>query len=208
MRLILQSSVVIASFIFIFIWEQSFAGYTIQALGFLIFLYLITSARKKGFNLVQVTSKSYISIFVLNTVIFLLIFSTGNITSPLFFLLYFLGFGISFIFDPTIVFVFAIGSFLVFLPESLKNDMVANFIKTGSLSLIAPLAFFFGKEFRQLDEEESHVEELKQTQEQAADQIAKSVGEVLEDEKKVIKEEAVEKLNNVLEETESLRNEK
>lgn len=85
--------------------------------------------------------------------------------------------------------------------------MMANFIKTGSLSLIAPLAYFFGREFREKDKEDSLVEKLKETQREAADTIASDVGEVLEDEKKVIEEKDVEKLNNVLETTEALREE-
>lgn len=201
MRLIFQSLLLIGSFGLVFVWNQYFQDYTTQALGFLIFLYLITSARKKNLNLIQVASESSWGIFVLNTVIFLLIFSTGSIASPLFFLLYFLGFGIAFIFEPAIVFVFAIGSFLVFLPDALKNDVMANFIKTGSLSLIAPLAYFFGREFREHDTEDEVTKE-------AANTIAQNVGEVLEDEKVVIEEKDVEKLNTVLEETEKLRNEK
>lgn len=200
MRLVLQSFVLIVSFGLIFVWQNNFKDYTIQALGFLLFLYLVTSASKKNFNLIHVASESWWGIFVLNTIIFLLIFSTGSIASPLFFLLYFLGFGIAFIFEPAIVFVFAIGCFAIFLPDALKNDVISNFIKTGSLSLISPLAYFFGREFRKHDEEDVMVK-------QAADTIAKTVGEVLEDEKEVITPKDVEKLSNVLEETEKLRKE-
>lgn len=55
-------------------------------------------------------------IFLLNTVIFLLIFSTGSIDSGLFFLLYFLGFGIAFVFEPAVTFIFIVGTVFIFLP--------------------------------------------------------------------------------------------
>ena len=137
----------------------------------------------------------------------MLIFSTGSINSSLFFLLYFLGFGIAFVFEPVITFVFVLGAILIFLPDALKNDMTGNMLKLGSLLLISPLAFFFGKEYRRNDSQEETIEALKERTKDSADTISEDIEEVINDEKQNLKAEDVQKLNEVLEETEDLREE-
>lgn len=144
-------------------------------------------------------------IFILNTVILLLIFSTGALNSPVFFLLYFLGFGIAFVFEPAVTFVFVLGAILIFLPEVLKADLVMGFLKIGSLLLISPLAYFFGKEYRKTDKQEAEIEALEEREKDAADTIAEDIAEVVKNEKASLKSEDVDKLNEVLEETEDLR---
>ncbi len=151
--------------------------------------------RKKGAN----TLNGWLGIFILNTAIFLLIFATGEFTSTLFFLLYFLVFGIAFVFEPATVFVFIIGAVLIFLPDIFKDDVMSNLIRAGSLVLISPLAYFFGKEFKQREKEE---EETTQT----AQIITKDVEEIIKKDKDLNSND-VEKLNDILEKTENLREE-
>lgn len=138
------------SFTLIFIWQSTpLQNYAIPFLGFLIFVFLILSIEKKGFNPHRLLGEEGTgAVFILNTLVFLLIFSTGALSSTLFFLLYFLGFSIAFVFTPTIVFVFIIGTIAVFLPEAIKGDVLGNFLKIGSLFIVFPLAYFFGREFR------------------------------------------------------------
>lgn len=197
-----QSLLLLLSFVFVFVWQKTpLSDYTIQALGFLIFLFLLLSARRKEFNLANVISKrDFLSIFTLNTLILLFIFSTGGLSSPLFFLLYFLGFGIAFVFEPTTVFIFILGAILVFLAEALTGDIMGNFLRLGSLALISPLAFFFGREYRKGEKQAEQIEKTSQA-------IKKDVAGVLENEKQAIKSEDVEKLNDILEETEKLKKE-
>lgn len=202
MQLLGQSLVLLLSFAFVFVWQKTpLSSYTIQALGFLIFLFLLISARRKEFNLANAIGKrDFLSIFTLNSLIFLFIFSTGGLSSPLFFLLYFLGFGIAFVFEPVTVFIFILGTTLVFLAEALTGDMMGNFLRLGSLFLISPLAFFFGREYRKGEKQTEKIEKTSEV-------ITKDVSEVLENEKQTIKSEDVEKLNDILEETEKLKTE-
>ena len=144
-------------------------------------------------------------IFFLNTVILLLIFSTGGIDSVLFFLLYFLAFGIAFVFEPMLIFVFVLGVILVFVPDVIKGDLLVNSLKLGSLLLISPLAFFFGSQYRKSDQQEEAVEALEERTTEAADTISEDIEEVIKDEKDSLKSEDMEKLNEILEETEDLR---
>lgn len=214
MKLFLQTLVLILSFAIVFVWENSpLSNYTVQILGFLVFLYLIISARKKAMPAGS-QGKDFLTmgggpwgIFILNTIILLLIFSTGSISSSLFFLLYFLGFGIAFVFEPPAIFVFIIGAVLIFLPDALKGDTFGNFIKVGSLLLISPLAYFFGREYRKSDKEDDDIKALEERTKEAADTISEDVEEVVKNEKQNLKQEDMEKLNEILEETEDLREE-
>lgn len=202
MQFLAQVLTFVFSFLLVFGWQNSFlANYTIQIFGFFIFLFLLVFSRKKEFNLVNTVSKrNLLMVFILNTVIFLLIFSTGGLSSGLFFLLYFLGFGIAFVFEPATVFVFALGTTLIFLAEALAGDVMGNFLRLGSLFLISPLAYFFGREFRK---EEKQTQQIEKTSEI----ITKDVSEIIQNEKQTLKTEDVEKLNDILEETEKLKTE-
>lgn len=213
MNLISQTFVLAVSFIVIFLWEMTpLSTLTVPILGFLVALYLIISARKKSLPAGR-QEKGFLSmggdgpwgIFILNTLIFLLIFSTDSINSPLFFLLYFLGFGIAFIFEPILAFVFVLGAILIFVPDVLKGDVTNNILKLGSLILISPLAYFFGKEYRRNDQQDLEIEALKERSKDAADVISEDIEEVVKSEKQNLKTKDMEKLNEVLEETEDLR---
>jgi hypothetical protein len=208
MRFLLQAAVLILSFVLVFLWHNlPFADLTVPLLGFLIFIYLLLSFRKGGKGFLNMGGEGPWGIFILNTVIFLLIFSTGSLNSPLFFLLYFLGFGISFVFEPSITFVFVVGAIFVFAPDALKTDAVSNFLKIGSLVLISPLAFFFGREYRTNDQRQEEIEALEERSKDAADTISEDIGKVVKNEKANLKSEDLDKLNEVLEETEDLREE-
>src|ERR1035437_27173 len=159
MKILLQALVLIFSFVFVFVWKQTpLVNYTVALSGVLIILYILFSARNKGKGFVEMGGEGPWGIFFLNTVILLLISSTGGIDSVLFFLLYFLCFGIAFAFEPAVIFVFVFGAILVFIPEALKGDLLVNLLKLGSLLLISPLAFFFGNEYKKNDKENETIE--------------------------------------------------
>ena len=204
MKLFLQALVIIASFVLVFVWEKTvLEQYTIQAIGFLIFLYIITSAKSKW----KLTLNSFIGIFVLNATVLLLIFETGMLNSSLYFILFFMLFGIAFVFDARMVFLFLLGVIVLFLPEGLKENAMQNLLKIGALALIAPLAYFFGKLYQKQDQKDEKVIQMEERAKAAADTISEDVDEVLKDEKSSLKGKDVEKLNEILEETEDLRQE-
>ena len=89
-----------------------------------------------------------LAIFGVVTIVIFLVFVTGKLSSSLFFLLYFVTFGLVFVFEPTTVFVFVLGLVAIFLPEILSNAVYENILKVGSIVLVSPLAFFFGREHK------------------------------------------------------------
>ncbi|MDP3988563.1 MAG: hypothetical protein Q8P80_05480 [Candidatus Levybacteria bacterium] len=237
-KLITQSLLLLLSFGLVYGWEQTpLNAYTIQILGFLIFLYLIVSFRKNkdvipdsssvipakagiqgpwipdqvGNDKVNYKSsqRSVLprgeswTIFILNTIILLFIVSTGGFTSSLFFLLYFVAFGIAFVFEPATVFVFVIGAIAFFLQDALKDDVTRNMIMLGSLALISPLAFFFGKEYRMEEKAEQKIGQLEEKEKQVAEKIDEDVKKVIQNEH--LSQEGEEKLIDVIKETETLR---
>jgi mevalonate kinase len=91
------------------------------------------------------------------------------------------------------------------VPDAIKGDLLVNSLKLGSLLLISPLAFFFGLQYRQSDKQDEKVEALEERTKEAADTISEDIEEVVKDEKDSLKSEDMEKLNEILEETEDLR---
>lgn len=81
--------------------------------------------------------------FFITLTILILINVTGGTLSPFFFLLFFLLFYLAFIFSPSLVFLFIIGTLIIFIPEPAKT--IDSVMKIASLGLFSPLAYFFGK---------------------------------------------------------------
>lgn len=204
MKVYFQTFLIFASFILVFVWQNSeLAKYSVPLIGFLVFMFLLVSMRtKKNLNL----GGPY-NFFLLNTVLLLFIFSTGGITSNLFFILYFLLFAAAFIMDPRSVFIFPVGIVVVFWSSLFQADITANLLKIGSLGLLTPLAYFFGVQFSKTEKQEDEILKTKERAKSSADDIAEDVEEVVESAKAKLNPNEVEKLNDILEETETLREE-
>ncbi|MGH7246347.1 MAG: hypothetical protein ACREGI_05460 [Candidatus Levyibacteriota bacterium] len=208
MRAVWHSLIILFSFAIAFLWEISiFSDSTIQLLAGLVFVYVMVGIIKRKRHPEKLVFGGIFDIFVLNTAILLLIFATGQMSSPLFFLLYFLGFGITFIFEPVTVFVFVICAIALFIPQALQTNSIEQYVLLGSLLLISPLAFFFGQEYKDRDQQEEEIEEMTERTKDAADTIAQDVEQVLKKEKANLKSEDVEKLSEILEESQELREE-
>lgn len=172
----------------------------------MIFFYILISARNR--KKIQFINESPFAIFSLNTVILLLIFQTGGLNSPLFFLLYFILFGIAFVFEANLVFVFAAGVIATFITQVFVGEVMINLLKVGSFIILSPMAYLVGTQTKFGAKSQQTVEDLKERTKESADTISKDVETVLKDQEENLPAEDVEKLNEVLEETEDLRQEK
>lgn len=145
MPVLLQSILLALSFAVVFVWQNTpLSQYTIYVLAVLVVVYLAVSfKRKKG--IFKMDGYNPGSIFVLNTILVLLVFATGGFSSPVFFLLYLLSFGVALALYPFTVFIFLVGISALFLPLALQDDVTRNFIMLGSLALLSLIAAFFGR---------------------------------------------------------------
>lgn len=190
MRLFTEALLIILTFAFVFVWQNTLLStYTLPLLGLIIFLYMILSVKARKLTFLE--SGGTKSVLLLNIAILLFIFSTGGLHSPLYFLLYFVLFGIAFVFHPVVVFVYTLSATALFVPQIIQGDLQNNLFQMGSLYLITPLAFFFGKEYlTRMREEDTTTEK--------AEMIQENIEEALQDEnlapqtKELLKEAKVE----------------
>lgn len=136
-------------------------------LAYIVAFLIVASASyifaKRKQNISEIFSNSLLFIFVVLVGTLLIIFLTNGISSPLFFLLYFLIFGLPFITEPQAVIILLIGLLALFIPPALENDIFSNMVRIGSIIFISPLAFFFGKEFKKREKSQNREEIKKDT---------------------------------------------
>lgn len=146
MKTLWQSLLLALSFVFIFVWQQTpLSQYTIQTLlGLAVFYAIFTFRIKKGSFSLEIYNP--LAVFALNSFLVLLVFATGVFSSPIFFLLYFLGFGAALAFKPITVFVFLVGLVTVFIQPALSDDVSSHILMLFSLVMLSLFALFFGKE--------------------------------------------------------------
>jgi len=159
----------------------------------IIFSVIFVLIKKRGSR--NVLSGSHDEVFFVTTGIILMVFLTDGLNSSIFFLMYFLLFGVVFIYRPIMVFLLLIGLIAVFINPVLQGDVFSNVIKISSLILLAPIAFFFGNEF-----------ERRKTLEE---KIESTTADILEDADELLYSEPKEneKINDIIEKSEELREE-
>lgn len=203
MKLVNASLVFIAIFIFLGIWKYAtLDAALVPTLGALMAVYLVISLKnrhasidKKDAGLVN----SIIPIFLLIVVVGILVISNGGLLSPLFFLFTFICFAITFVLPPQSVFVFTAGIVLLFLPDGASEDMMANIVHFGSLILLTPIAYFFGRELQARARKNAADQET-------ADRIRREAATVLRDNQNMSEDNKVQ-LADIIHETDTLRKE-
>lgn len=162
MKLIKEILVLTGAFIIIYGWQHTFLSrYNVQTIGFFLILYFLISLKKKMSG-TKILFGGVWDIFLLTVIVVLLVFATNGISGGMFFLLYFLAFGIAFVFEPWSIFIFCLGCCFVFSEQALSSgDVFSNFVKLGTLWLIAPLAFFFALQYKKTEQITVQVTKLK-----------------------------------------------
>jgi hypothetical protein len=127
---------------------EALSFYTLQLIALLVLIYFLKNISKLKIENQKLKISRYIDAVILTMVVLLLIFSTGGTTSPLFFLAYFLLFGISFLFEPKLAISYSIILIIFFLANT-NGESPQDYLKPFSLILVSPLALFFGQQFLQ-----------------------------------------------------------
>lgn len=161
---ILSQSVFLGlSVVFTYIWTHNpvLSPYNLQLCGGLIILYF-------GMRFLIRSSQLFTleSTLILIMITLMLVYSTGGLISPLFFLLDFLLFALVLLFQPTLAAVLTTIIVFLFLGDQLLSDKI-DFI-TGaaltnllSLTLITPLALMFGRKFIQMQQAAGKIQVLE-----------------------------------------------
>ena len=123
-----------------------------------------------------------------------LIFLTGEISSPFFFLLYFLTFSVAFFFNPKIVFLVTGTLIILLFPSTLRTDLTRNLIMLFSLFLLSPIAFFLGSDYQQKRRIKKTMQDIKQKEKI----IEKKVEDVLRDNRQILNKRTAKSLSEEL----------
>lgn len=147
MKILPQATLIIGACALVFLINNtSLQDYQVQAFALVVSIWvgslLIQKFLKKG----DFFTGSYFDLFCIILSLLLLIFITGGLPSPIFFLVYFLLFAVTFMLEPFIIFVFTAALLVLFSQEFFQQDLFFNILRLGSLLLLSPLAFLFGLE--------------------------------------------------------------
>lgn len=139
-----KSLILSATIILTFLWSVTPALniYNLQLTGALILLYF---ASRLLFR--HLTKSFFLATIVLISIVLLLVFSTGGIFSPLFFILDFLLFIIALLLAPSQAAVTSILLVFIFLFQNYTNINSTVIINLLSLILITPLAVVFSHNY-------------------------------------------------------------
>lgn len=147
------------SILLTYLWTQnpSLSAYNLQLTALLIIFYFLSRFISKNKSKVYQLQ----STIILTAITLLLIFSTGGLKSPLFFLLDFLLFALALFFEPWQAGTTALILISVFLFGNYQDLNTQDILSLLSLLLITPLAILFGKKFLQTQAEAGKIKILE-----------------------------------------------
>lgn len=157
-RFIFHTILLFAAVFGVLIWLLSpLEPYTLQLVGLLTLLYIGTHSLRRRYPKLFHKSSVTLDLTILTSMILLLVTETGALTSPLFFLLYFLLFATSMLYEieATLVLTGALILYFLFLPGTNLSDLM-HLSQLGALIMITPLALFTGHQYEvSLEEKEA-----------------------------------------------------
>jgi len=119
---------------------------------------------------------SNVNLIIFSVAVLILTSETGGLNSSLFFLTYFLLFGVAFLSSPSVVLTLTLVIILFFSP-SLKS--VNAVIQLFSLLLITPLAIVFGKQYLELLKQQGKIVILKKEKRETEENLKKQETNIL-----------------------------
>lgn len=182
-KFLLHSLFLITAVILAFFWtgHPILSIYTLQLIAIFVLLFFLNQFlsrhRKDSPKSRKISLNIDAAIFTI--IVFLLVTSTGGLISPLFFLIYFLMFGLALIFEPLITLSLTLAMVLFFLITPVKQDLFKEIVQLFSLFLITPLTIFFGSLYLKVLVNEEKIKILEEESEIDEKQIGKEETDVL-----------------------------
>jgi len=161
LRIIVQNILLFVAVAASFLWskdeELSYSTPQLIALFIIIFFAAHFAAKKIVF---LKNNKLTFNFFLISIVSYILIFQTGGLSSPLFFLSYFLLFAITILDEPFAALFLALFSSIFFLLTP-RKDLLYELIQLSSLFMITPLAIIFASQYKKIEQTTKEIDYLK-----------------------------------------------
>lgn len=164
---ILHSAIMVAAIGISFLIPQTvMAGFEMQIVSILFIMFFIV---RKFFG--ERLRTRLLEVVVFTFTILMTINSTGGISSPYFFLLYFLLFSVSLLLEPVISITATLALIVFFILALPQNQTWETLLPILSLAFLTPFALFMGQEYAEIQREKKKAAQMKEalanTQEQA-----------------------------------------
>lgn len=155
--LFIHSFFLFSAVVLTYVWTSNpiLSLYTLQLIGIFVFLYFLSHTFIRPSVLTSI-----LDAVIFTVIILLLITSTGGISSPLFFLIYFLLFAIALLFEPYITLILSATLVLYFWPKTITLNAGIQLL---SVLFILPLAIFLGEQYLRLLASKEEIKILKKT---------------------------------------------
>lgn len=197
MNHIIKYSGVVVAFLFVGIIKSSPLESQISfILAVLIIMGIVYMAiqRRRGGSYNMLFSAKTGEIFFISTIVLLMIEITGGVDSPVYFLNYFLLFGLPLISSPLTSLIFAGSIILFYIPDLMRSFNTDILLRIGSILLLLPLSYFLSNELMKKQRESTLLKEK-------AKEIEKNAEDLEVDEDDI---DAREKLDEIIESAEEL----
>lgn len=153
-----HAAMLITAVIVTFFWviDESLSYFSLQLSALLLLTLIFTHRILKpvSFKLVESTISTF--------AVLLIVSATGGISSPLFFLNYFLLFELSLLLEPMIPFLLslAVGGYYLLLSGSSTTPF--NLLELLAFPVMTPLAIYFGKLYERQENQKKEIKNLHQ----------------------------------------------
>lgn len=168
MRVFLHIVILGCSVILTFFWvtNEVLAGLSLQLTGILVLALILTRRMLKpvSFRLVEST--------VSTMAVLLIATATGGLSSPLFFLNYFLLFELSLLLEPIIPLILSVILIGFYLYTNEIGGSPFHLLELLSFPFMTPLAFLFGKIYKKEENQKKEIKGLKKKIERLEDELA------------------------------------
>lgn len=155
-KLILHITILGISIFLTFLWvtteETSYLSLQLTAVLMLTLLLTRHFLKPPSFRLMEST--------VSTMAVLLIASSTGGITSPFFFLNYFLLFELSLLLEPAIPLFLSVALILFYLTTSATNTSFFNWMELAAFPFMTPLSYIFGKIYQKEENQKKEIKKL------------------------------------------------
>lgn len=166
-KIVTHAVILIIATLVIYSWVTNpvLANYSLQLTGILLLTLIFTHHLLKPvtFKLVESTISTMSVLMVIS--------ATGGLSSPLFFLNYFLLFELSLLLEPVIPMLLA-GALIVFYIASDHTTYSSlTIIELLAFPIMTPLAFFFGQMYQKVKNQKKEIQHLEKEVEELTEEL-------------------------------------